>query len=75
MITDFLKTDIPKEELAAALKIVRAFKQCESGREWVFIPFIAWTKLEQLEELLAHLVEGAPLKDDTLEYIKSQENT
>ena len=73
MITDFLRTTRTKEELATALQVLREFKGCESGKEYLFIPFIAWTKLEQLEEFLDHLVNGAQLKDDTLAYIKSKE--
>jgi hypothetical protein len=68
MITDFLNTTRPKEELAVALAILREFKKCESREEWIVIPFAAWAKLEQLEEFLAHIVEAAPLEDDTIEY-------
>lgn len=70
MITDFLKTQRTKEELTAALEVLREFKGCESQEEWLMIPFAAWAKLEQMEEFLAHLVEGAPLADDTVEYMK-----
>jgi hypothetical protein len=69
MITDFLKIDIPMSELQSALKVLRAFKECESTEEWLAVLFIAWSKLEQLEEFLAHRVEGTPLKEDTLEYL------
>lgn len=65
-ITDFLDTALSKEELAAALKVLREFKSKESSDEWLSIEFAAWSKLEQLEEFLAHLVEGAPLAEDTL---------
>jgi hypothetical protein len=70
MITDFLKTTRPKEELSTALAVLREFKEGESVEEYVAIMFVNWTKLEQLEEFLAHLVEGAPLMDDTLAYIE-----
>lgn len=70
-ITDFLKTVRSKDELQAALEVLREFKACESEEEWAYIPFAAWAKLEQLEEFLAHLVEGAPLATDTLAYIKA----
>ena len=70
MITDFLKTPRSKEELKAALDVLREFKECESSEEWLAIPFAAWAKLEQMEEFLAHLVEGAPLADDTVAYME-----
>lgn len=73
MITDFLKREYTEEELAAALKVLRGFKDCESKEEWLAIPFVAWTKLEQLEEFLAHRVEGKPLEKDTVEYMKRHE--
>ena len=73
MITDFLKTTRPKEELTTALSVVREFKSHESEREWVDIPFAAWAKLEQLEEYLAHLTEGIPLRPDTIEYLKRKQ--
>jgi hypothetical protein len=69
MITNFLKTSRTKDELATTLAVLREFKACESTEEWLMIPFSAWAKLEQLEEYLAHLVEGEPLKQDTLDYI------
>lgn len=72
-ITDFLKTRKSKSDLRIALAVLRDFKSCESNREWAAVPFAAWAKLEQLEEFLAHLVEGKPLKDDTLEYMKQVE--
>lgn len=68
-ITDFLTRDISADDLAAALRVVRAFKRCESSEEWLALPFRAWAKLEQLEEFLAHRVEGAPLEPDTLAYM------
>lgn len=70
MITNFLKTTRSKEDLKIALEILREFKKCESEEEWIGIPFIAWSKLEQMEEFLSHLVEGNELKEDTKEYIK-----
>ena len=69
MITDFLKTARSKDELKHALEILREFKASESQEEWVAIPFVAWAKLEQLEEFLAHLVDGDPLANDTVEYM------
>lgn len=74
MITDFLKTTRSKNDLRIALEVLREFKECESGQEWAMIPFAAWAKLEQLEEFLTHLVEGAPLKDDTIAYIAQNQN-
>lgn len=75
MITDFLRTQRPKNELAAALAVLCEFKDCESAEEWVAIPFAAWTKLEQLQEFLEHLIEGEPLKEDTVAYIKRNADT
>lgn len=74
-ITDFLNTQTPKEKLAAALEVLREFKGHESQEEWLMIPFAAWDKLEQMEEFLAHLVDGEELKDDTKEYIANQRST
>lgn len=62
----FLKTPRSKDELATALAVILEFKQCESDNEWLFVPFAAWAKLEQLQEFLEHLVEGKPLEKDTL---------
>jgi hypothetical protein len=72
MITDFLKTNRTRDELRSALEVIREFKECESENEWLMIPFAAWTKLEQLEEFLAHLVEDKPLEEDTIRYMKSE---
>lgn len=72
-ITDFLDTDRPKEELATALAVLREFKGCESMAEYVAIPIGAWAKLEQLQEFLEHLVEGAPLDEDTIGYRNREE--
>lgn len=70
MITDFLKTTRSKDELKHALEVLREFKNCESQEEWLETMFAAWAKLEQLEEFLAHMVEDAPLANDTVEYMK-----
>jgi len=72
MITDFLKQPHDPADLAAALKVLRAFKANESTEEWLAIRFMAWAKLEQLEEFLAHLVEGKPLEEDTVAYMKQE---
>jgi len=69
MITDFLKTARPKEELVTALSVLREFKSHESEHEWMDIPFAAWAKLEQLEEYLMNLTEGIPLEPDTIDYL------
>ena len=73
MITDFLKTKRSKEELTVTLAVLREFKECESSDEWFYIPFAAWAKLEQLEEFLAHLVEGRALAKDTEAYLKKEQ--
>lgn len=64
-IVSFLGLDIPAADLETTLRVLRQFKGCESRKEWLDIPFVAWAKLEQLEEFLAHRVEGAELHDDT----------
>lgn len=69
MITDFLKTTRTKDELKAALDVLREFKSNESTEEWASIMFASWAKLEQLEAFLAHLVDGAPLEEDTIAYM------
>lgn len=69
-ITEFLKTKRSKAELKTALDVLREFKKCETQEEWLQIPFVAWTKLEQLQEFLEHLVEGTDLKEDTKHYAK-----
>jgi hypothetical protein len=72
-ITDFLKTKRSKDELRVALDVLREFKGCESMEEWVGIMFSAWAKLEQLEEFLDHLVNGAELREDTKRYARNFE--
>lgn len=72
-ITDFLKTTRTPEELKVALEVLREFKQKETEGEWLRIPFIAWVKLEQLEEFLEHLVEGKELKEDTKQEIERRD--
>ena len=69
MITDFLQTKTTKADLGVALRVLQEFKGCESESEWLHIPFAAWTKLEQLEEFLVHMVDGKPLKVDTIRYM------
>jgi hypothetical protein len=69
MITDFLNTQRSKDDLKITLEVLREFKECESSEEWAMVMFVAWQKLEQLEEFLANLVEGTPLADDTIKYI------
>lgn len=61
-ITEFLQTSRSKAELATALDILREFKRGESSEEWIDVPFLAWAKLEQLEALLDHLVNGTVIE-------------
>lgn len=68
-----MKTKTSKKDLKIALKVLREFKKCENTEEWFYITFQAWTKLEQLEEFLDHLVNKKPLKEDTLEYLEEIE--
>lgn len=72
---DFLKTATPKDKLAAALDVLREFKRCESDEEYAHRPFIAWAVFEVLEEYLDHLVDGKPLKPDTIAYIQRLKET
>jgi len=69
-IVDFLQTKRSKEDLQIALDVLHEFKSGESWDEYLGVMFSAWVKLEQLEEYLEHLVNGAPLQDDTLEELK-----
>jgi hypothetical protein len=66
-IIRFLQTKTSREDLATALRVLREFKACENDPEWFEVPFEAWAKLEQLEEFLAHLVDGEALMTDTLQ--------
>ena len=74
-ITDFLKTQRSKDDLRVALEVVREFKRCESVDEWAAIMFVSWAKLEQLEEFLDHLVNGAELQEDTKQYMERIKGT
>ncbi len=71
---DFLKTLTSKEKLAVALEVLREFKGCESTEEYLHRPFLTWTMFEMYEEYLDHLVNGSPLKPDTLSYIEQQQS-
>ena len=68
-ITDFLKTTATQAELSAALKVILEFRSGESEDAWLNVPFIAWSKLEQLEEFLEFLVNGKDLRKDTVDYM------
>ena len=72
-IINFLETKTDKKKLKAALEVISEFKRNESEGEWLLCPFSAWAKLEQLEEYLEFLCNGASLKDDTIEQIKIHE--
>ena len=73
MIVDFLKTNRSPEELRAALEVLREFKGAHSRFEGFAPSFVVWVKLDQFEELLDHLVTGAPLRPDTLESVEAVE--
>ncbi len=62
-LIDFIKTKRSKEDLKIALEVLTEFKSNESHEEWALTPFMAWAKLEQLEEYLEHLVNDAPLNE------------
>jgi hypothetical protein len=70
----FLRTDISKDDLATTLRVIAAFKACESREEWLSIPFAAWGKLEQLEDYLKLLTgTDAESVDDerAIEFLKA----
>jgi hypothetical protein len=60
-IKAFIETDLPKEDLATALRVIREFKKCETLHDWAYTPFESWGWLEELEGYLDHLVNGTPL--------------
>lgn len=72
MILDFLKTKTSKRKLKVTLAVLREFKACESNEEWLATMNVAWAKLEQFEEYLAHLVDDKLLNEDTLEQLNIQ---
>jgi hypothetical protein len=74
-ITDFLDTNRAAPDLRVALEVLREFKAGENDEEYLATPFQAWVKLEQLEEFLEHLVEGKPLREDTVRYRRSLQET
>ena len=69
-ISRFLVTTTPISDLRAALAVIREFKGCESLTENMLTPHYCWVKLEQLEEFLAHLVDGDPLEEDTINHLE-----
>lgn len=64
-LIDFLSTTRSKAELKAAYDALMDFKACEGAAERLHVPYDCWIKLEQFEEYLNHLVNGAPLQEDT----------
>lgn len=50
-LISFLRTDISQDDLATALRVILAFKDCESQDDWLQ-PFHMWVRLEQLEDYL-----------------------
>ena len=72
-IINFLETKTDKQKLKSALEVISEFKRNESVEEWRLCPFSAWIKLEQLEEYLEFLCNGASLKEDTIEQMKIHE--
>ena len=73
MIIDFLKAELTDEDLTTALRVLLVFKGCESKEEWFACPFVAWIKLEQMEEFLQHRANGQPLKADTIAHMEARE--
>lgn len=69
---NFLQTSTSPDELRAALQVMREFKTHETTEEWMARPFATWIMFEMLEEYLDHLVNGTPLKEDTIEALRRQ---
>lgn len=61
----FLGTSLPEDDLKTALRVIEAFKKCESADEWMSMPFSAWLRLEQLEDYLGMLTDPEHETDDT----------
>lgn len=72
MILDLLHTRRPIRELKIALDVLREFKDNHTVEEDLCSPLACWVKLEQYQEFLEHLVEGKPLKPDTIQYMEHQ---
>ena len=70
-LINFLKTKTSKTKLKHALEVLKEFKHNESKEEWLFCPFMAWAKLEQLEEYLEFFVNKKKLEKDTLKVLNS----
>jgi len=70
MITDFLKSKRDIKELMIALDVINEFKKCETSNWWLKAPSKYWVKIEQLQEFLNHMVNGKPLTEETIEYMK-----
>lgn len=52
-ILRFLSSDkFSATDLKTALDVLHHFKDMESSDEWLYIPFAAWAKLEQMEDYL-----------------------
>ena len=62
-VRGFLKTTIPKSELAIGLKVVNEFGDSESAKEWLSESNMSWDKLMQLRGYLEHLVDGVELEE------------
>ena len=73
MLIDFLKTKTDKKDLATAFKVLMEFKGNEEMSEYIRCDFVAWHKLEQLQEFLDHLANGEELKKDTLEELEAED--
>jgi hypothetical protein len=66
MLKDFLNTNRSLEELAAALETVRDFRECESHAESKSVSLESWHMTDVLEDMLAYLVEGQPMAQETM---------
>lgn len=62
-ITDFLKTEHPPEDLAAALRVLRSFKGCEDERESDTLRYIAQEEARAAGRLEEWLQEQKTAKE------------
>lgn len=56
MLKNFLKTQLAKDELKIALKVIKEYKSNEDLEEWLMHPFDYWVELENLERCLEYLI-------------------
>lgn len=65
MLVDFLNSTRSPNELLAALEVLRDFRESESYAESKRHSPEAWLMFDVFEDVLANLVDGQPLCQDT----------